>query len=126
MENGFYNYSPFSTKKQNSFIEKIVEDYKMDAFKKSYFDENTNRMIVICENAITDLQEYFILNDITKSDIQKKYETDEKFKTEYDKKKQDLMFWKSELKESKNRQWHGEFCGDFSTFIEKYVNKFTR
>ena len=122
----FYNYSPFSTKKQNAFLERLIEDYKMDAFKKSYFDENTNSMIGICENAITDLKEYFEQNDMTKSDIQKKYEIDEKFKIEYDKKKQDFMFWKSELNELKNRQWHGEFCGDFAKFIEKYVDKFSR
>lgn len=113
----FYNYSPFSREKQNMFLNKIMEDYKMDAFKKSYFLESKNRQIGLCNLAIQELEAYFNINDLSIEENKNKYNTDIEFKKEYDKKKADLKSWKIELNEVKSKEWHGNFCGDFENII---------
>ena len=116
----FYNYSPFSQNRQNKFLRELIEDYKMDLFKKSFFEESKKRQIGLCNLAIQEIEIYFKENDLNIKKNQEKYTSNAEFKSEYDKKKSYLQFWKTELIKVQNKEWHGDFCGDFETIIKDF------
>jgi len=97
-----FNISPLN-KEYFQFIKDFINNYQMDCFKRSFFEESKERKIKICQNAIKEITES--LKTV-------------KTQAEKDKLRKDKHFWENQLLECESSRWHGEYCED----SDKYIN----